>query len=67
MSQNQHELRKSVRIAKALNTDWSYRQMAEVIQITPNAFYNWLNGYYDLSFEKEQELDELVYDLIGDQ
>ena len=66
MSENQQELRKKVRIAKALNRDWSYRQMAEVIQITPNAFYNWLNEYYDLSNDKKSELEDLVYDLIGE-
>ena len=44
----QDNLREQVKIAKALNPDWSYRQMSEVIDITPNSFYNWLNGYYEL-------------------
>lgn len=64
MIKKQDDLRKQVKIAKALNDDWSYKTMSEAIDITPNAFYNWLNGYYELSRSKEKELCGLVEDLI---
>lgn len=60
----QNELRKQVKIAKALNSEWSYKLMSEAIEITPHAFYNWLKGYYELSRSKERELTSLVEDLI---
>lgn len=62
----QDYLRKQVKLAKALNSDWTYKNMAEVIDTTPNAFYNWLNGYYELSRSKEKELGGLVADLIDE-
>ena len=64
MARTQDNLRKQVKIAKALNDDWSYRDMSEAIDITQHAFYNWLNGYYELSRSKEKELWGLVEDLI---
>ena len=62
--QEQEKLRKQVKIAKALNDEWSYKQMSEVIEITPHAFYNWLHGYYELSSRKLMELDSLISDLL---
>ena len=38
--------------------------MSEVITITPNAFYNWLHGYYELSHKKAVELTCLISDLL---
>ena len=49
----QDNLRKQVKIAKALNDEWNYKTMSEAIDITPHAFYNRLNGYYELSRSKE--------------
>lgn len=50
---NQDDLRLQVKLAKAMNdSDWSYKNMSEVIGISQNAFYNWLNGAYDLSRNK---------------
>ena len=37
---------------------------AEVIGVTQNAFYNWLNGYYELSDKKVSDLETLLCDLI---
>lgn len=64
MQKKQDFLRKEVKLAKALNEEWSYRQMAEVIGITPHAFYNWLHCYYELSSSKEIELSSLISDLL---
>lgn len=38
--------------------------MAEVINISTHAFYNWLNRAYNLSFSKEKALQNLVSDLL---
>ena len=67
MKQEQQEiLRQQVKLAKALNDDWNYKQMAEVIDISQYAFYNWLNGYYCLSSSKQRELQSLINDLIAE-
>lgn len=65
MISRQDQLRRQVKIAKALNDDWSYSQMGEVIGITRHAFYNWLNGQYELSRSKELELQSLINDLMA--
>lgn len=62
----QDNLRQQVKLAKALNDEWSYKAMSEVIQISSTAFYNWLNGYYDLSYNKERELSDLVSNLTDE-
>lgn len=62
----QDKLRKQVKLAKALNDDWSYKSMSEVIGISSHAFYNWLNGFYDFSSIKERQLMDLIDDLIDE-
>ena len=62
----QDDLRQQVKLAKALNDEWSYKAMSEVIKISSNAFYNWLNGAYELSYKKESELTDLVSNLIDE-
>lgn len=42
----QDKVRQQVKLAKALNDEWSYKAMSEVIGISTHAFYNWLNGAY---------------------
>ena len=59
------KLREQVKLCKVYNPEWSYKQLAEVIEMTPHAFYNWLNGYYNLSAEKEKRLKEII-DLISE-
>ena len=61
---NQDKLRQQVKLAKALNDEWNFKEMSEVIQISTHAFYNWLNGDYNLSYTKEKQLSDLVSDLI---
>lgn len=65
LMKQQNKLRQDVRIAKALNEDWSYKKMSDVIDISVNAFYNWLNGAYELSEKKERQLKDLVSNLIA--
>lgn len=64
MKKKGDKLREQVKLCKVYNADWNYKQIAEVIEITPHAFYNWLNGYYELSSRKELELKELISDLM---
>ena len=64
MQKQGDKLREQVKLCKVYNSDWSYKQIAEVIEVTPHAFYNWLNGYYELSQRKERRLRELLSDLM---
>lgn len=38
----------------------AYKEIAQYLEISRNSFYNWLNGYYELSNEKEQHLKEII-------
>lgn len=49
------ELRKAVKIFK-IKSEKNYKQIAEELKINVNSFYNWLNGYYELSEEKQMIL-----------
>lgn len=57
-------LRNLVRIAKALDSDITYKVIAERLEITPGAFYNYLKGYYELSSGKKKILKEYLEDII---
>lgn len=62
---NQEELRKACKIFKALCDDiFTYKDLAEVINININSFYNWLNGYYQLSYGKAKELKNFIYNVL---
>ena len=55
----QEKLRKEVKIIKALQ-NITYTEFAEDLEISRSAFYNWLNGQYDLSTQKEKRLIEII-------
>ena len=38
----------------------TYKEIAEYLEISRNSFYNWLNGYYEFSLEKENKLNEII-------
>lgn len=58
-------LRKQVKVAKALNDeDFTYKDFAAAIDITDHSFYNWLNGYYELSNDKARYLQGIVEDIL---
>ena len=60
----QDTLRKQVKLAKAC-TDWlTFKDLAATLDITDHSFYNWLNGYYELSSKKAAQLQDLIIDLI---
>lgn len=58
-------LRKQVKHAKAEYDDIYLKDFATYIDITEHAFYNWLNGYYDLSEAKRNKLQAIIIDLLG--
>lgn len=55
----QDNLRKEVKIIKALQ-NITYTEIAEDLEISRSAFYNWLSGQYNLSNEKEKRLIEII-------
>lgn len=57
-------LRRQVKIAKATNDDIYYKDFASYLNMTEHAFYNWLNGYYNLSRANVLKLRDVVIDLI---
>ena len=52
-------LRKECKLLKALQ-EVSYKELAEHLEIKTDSFYCWLRGYYDLGFEKQQRLKEII-------
>ena len=65
ITNKRHEqIKRKIRVAKALNPDWSYKQMAQVIDVTPNTFYNYLYGSFDLGEKKASELQSFLDDLL---
>ena len=67
MKKDQDFLRRQVKLVKVYNSDWSYKNIAQVINVTDHAFYNWLSGYYDLSDRKATELLDLVCNLLDQE
>ena len=63
----QDKIRKKVKLAKALNDDIYYKDFAEYLNVTEHSFYNWLNGYYNLSKYKLYKLEDVVVDLAMDE
>lgn len=60
----QEILRKQVKVIKALyGEDFTYKDIAEMLEININSFYNWLNNYYDLGRERKQ-LQQFVNDIL---
>ena len=53
------ELRKHVRLIKA-RQGITFKELAEYLEIKQGSFLNWLNGWYELSKEKEQRLQEII-------
>ena len=53
------ELRRKVKELKVYQ-NITYTEIAEYLEVSRNSFYNWLNGYYELSLEKENRLNEII-------
>ena len=60
----QDKLREQCRLVKALDKRTSYKDIAGVIDLSYHSFINWLHGYYNLSYNKEKQLDRWVSDML---
>lgn len=61
----QEKLREQVKILKATNGDiYKYKDIAEMLDMNINSFYNWLNGYYNLGTDKERKLQDFLNDIL---
>ena len=52
-------LRKEVKLLKAFQ-GVSYKELAELLEIRTDSFYNWLCGYYNLGTKKQERLAEII-------
>lgn len=53
------DLRKRVKLLKALQ-EISYKEVAEYLELPAKSFYCWLNGYYEFSHKREQQLKQIL-------
>lgn len=53
------KLRKDVKLLKALQ-GISYKEIAELLEIRQDSFYNWLKGYYEFGEERQNRLTEVI-------
>lgn len=60
----QKELREQVRLAKELEPDLIYKDLAKELGISYHGFCNWLSGAFNLNSDHTRKLDELTYDLV---
>ena len=60
----QETLRRRVKIVRVVEEEFTYKELAQMINITPKAFYNWLNGDYSLSEEKFYNLKSIIDDIL---
>ena len=55
-------LRKECKFLKAYQ-GITYKEIAEFLEIRQDSFYSWLKGYYNLSLEKQRQLNEILSNL----
>ena len=53
------KLRKEVKLLKALQ-GVSYKEIAELLEIRQDSFYNWLKGYYEFGEERQHRLLDVI-------
>lgn len=54
------ELIECVRILKATGKIKNYYEIAEKLGMNEKSFYNWLSGFFNLSYGKKQKLIALI-------
>lgn len=57
---NEERLRTEVRILKAKGYIKNFIEVAELMEMKKSGFYNWLNGQYNLGYEKKQRLEYII-------
>lgn len=61
----QEKLREQVKIVKATMGDiFTYKDIAEMIGISINGFYNWLNRQYNLSSKRQKMLEDFINNIL---
>lgn len=60
MKMNDDLLRERVRLLKAKGDIKNYIELAELLEVPKNGFYNWMNNQYNFGIEKKQRLNELI-------
>lgn len=56
---NNEKLRYDIKELK-IHYDVNYKNIAEQLGIAKNSFYNWIKGYYNLSTNKQIELQKII-------
>lgn len=54
------ELIQRVRVAKAMGLIKNYYELTELLEMTEKSIYNWLGGYYTMSYKKKQTLNNFL-------
>lgn len=57
---NDNELRNRVRLYKAMGFVKNYYELAQQLGISGKALYNWLGGYYSMSYGRKQKLNVIL-------
>ena len=57
---NDNILRQRVKMLKATNSINNYYEIAELLEMSKASFYNWLNEYYNLGYEKKVFLNDII-------
>lgn len=65
MKFDNEKLRKDCKITKIITeNEYTFEDMAGVIDITIGGFYNWLSGAYELKSDKFKKLRGFIDDII---
>ena len=60
-------LRQKVKLLKATDSIQNYYEVAELLEMSKSAFYNWLKGQFNLGYEKKVFLKDIIETLqIGE-
>lgn len=54
------ELIKRVKILKAMGFIKNYYELSQKLEITEKSLYNWIGGYYQLSYKNKQKLNNIL-------
>lgn len=61
---NDDILRQRVKILKATESIQNYYEVAELLEMSKSAFYNWLNREFNLGYEKKLFLKDIIDTLM---
>ena len=57
---NDDVLRQRVKMLKATESIQNYYEIAELLEMSKSAFYNWLNKEFNLGYEKKVFLNDII-------